>query len=137
MYQCDLGIVREFPLCVKYSEECAIDTGGVARDMLSMFWESAYLKMFDGGTLLIPAVHHQVEMEKFPLLGIVISHGYIACGFLPARIAFPSLAAVLLEPATKVSNKIIVELFIDFLVTYDGEVLKVAFITCKAHPDNK
>ena len=105
--------------------------------MLSMFWESAYLKMFDGGTLLIPAVHHQVEMEKFPLLGIVISHGYIACGFLPARIAFPRLAAVLLEPATKVSNKIIVELFIDFLVTYDGEVLKEAFITCKAHPDNK
>ena len=137
MYRCNLGIVKEFPLRVKYSDERAIDTGGVARDMLSMFWESAYLKMFDGGTLLIPAVHHQVEMEKFPLLGMLISHGYIACGFLPGKIAFPILAAVLLGAATKVSDKLIVESFIDYLVTYDGEVLKEAFIACKAHPDNK
>ena len=137
LYQCDLGIVREFPLRVKYLDERAIDTGGVARDMLSMFWESVYVKMFDGGTLLIPAVHHQVEMEKFPLLGTVISHGYIACGFLPAKIAFPILAAVLLGAATKVSDKIIVESFIDFLVTYDGEILKEAFIACNAHPGNQ
>ena len=132
LYQRDVGIAREFPLCVKYLDERAIDTGGVARDMLSMFWESVYIKMFDGGTLLIPAVHHQVEMEKFPFLGTIISHGYIACGFLPAKIVFPILAAVLLGAATKVSDKIIVESFIDYLVTYDGEVLKEAFIACNA-----
>ena len=132
LYQRDVGIAREFPLRVKYLDERAIDTGGVARDMLSMFWESVYIKMFDGGTLLIPAVHHQVEMEKFPFLGTIISHGYIACGFLPAKIVFPILAAVLLGAATKVSDKIIVESFIDYLVTYDGEVLKEAFIACNA-----
>ena len=48
-----------------YLDELVMDTGGVARDMLSMFWESVYVKMFDGGTLLIPGVQHQVEMEKF------------------------------------------------------------------------
>jgi len=93
--------------------------------------------MFDDGTLLIPAVHHQVEMEKFPLLGAIISHGHMACGFLPAQISFPILAAVLLGPFTKVSDKIIVESFIDFLVTHDGEVLKKALVASKAYPDNK
>ena len=137
MYLGDMGIVREFPLRVNYSDERAIDTGGVARDMFSMFWETAYVKMFDGGTLLIPAVHHQVEMEKFPLLGAIISHGYMVCGFLPAKIAFPILAAVLLGAATKISDKVIVESFIDSLVTYDGEVLKEAFMACKAHPDKQ
>ena len=96
LYQCDVGIAREFPLHVKYLDERAIDMGGVARDMLSMFWESVYIKMFDGSTLLIPAVHHQVETEKFPFLGTIISHGYIACGFLPVKKAFPILATVLL-----------------------------------------
>ena len=48
-----------------YLDELVMDTGGVARDMLPMFWESVYVKMFDGGTLLIPGVQHQVEMEKF------------------------------------------------------------------------
>ena len=32
MYQRDLEIMREFPLRVKYLEEHATDTGGVARD---------------------------------------------------------------------------------------------------------
>ena len=72
-------------------------------------------------------------MDKFPVLGTVISHGYIACEFLPAKIAFP----ILLGSATKVSNKIIVESFIDFLITYDGEVLKEGFIACNPHPDNQ
>ena len=34
------------------------------------------MKMFDGGALLIPAVH-QVAMENFPTLGAILSHGYL------------------------------------------------------------
>ena len=40
----------------------------------------------------------------------------------------------MLGPVKNVSDKVIVESFIDFLVTYDGEVLKEAFIACNAHP---
>jgi len=76
MHQADEQITKEFPL---HTNECAFDTGGVARDMLSAFWEQAYLNMFDGGNLFIPAVHHPVDMEKFPTLGAIISHGYLAC----------------------------------------------------------
>jgi len=137
LYCCNLKVVKEFPLQVQFLGERAIDTGGVARDMLSLFWESAYLRMFDGGTLLIPIAYYQVEMEKFPLLGAIISHGYMACGLLLAQISFPILAAVLLGPSTMVSDKIIVESFIDFLVTHDGEVLKEALVVSKAYPDNK
>ena len=119
---------------MKYHDECAIDTGGVARDMLCVFWEKAYSKMFDGGNLFIPAVHHQVEMDKFPTLGAIISHGYLSCGFLPMRIVFPVLAAVLLGPSTKISDKVVVESFLDSLVSYDAEVFKEAFTSLKVKP---
>ena len=36
-----------------------------------------HMKMFDGGALLIPAVHHQVAMGNFPTLGVILSHGYL------------------------------------------------------------
>ena len=63
---------------MKYLDERAMDTGGVARDMLSMFWESVYVKMLDGSTLLIhkraintrylPAINLQKRVEFNPQL---------------------------------------------------------------------
>ena len=47
------------------------------------------------------------------------------------RIVFPVLAAVLLGPATKISDKVVVESFLDSLVTYDAEVFKEAFTSLK------
>ena len=94
---------------VKFNGEQAIDAGGIARDMLSMFWKKiyAYMKMSDGGALLIPAVHHQVAMENFPTHGAILSHGYLVYGMPPARIAFRALATCLLGPSTKICDKII------------------------------
>ena len=63
--QSNPSIVKEFPFTMRFKDKKAIDTGGVARDALSAFWEHAYLTMFDGGSLLIPAVHHKVNMKNF------------------------------------------------------------------------
>ena len=47
--------------------------------MISGLWEAAYLQLFDDG-------HSQINM---PTLGANLSHGYLACGFLPLHnIAF-------------------------------------------------
>ena len=72
-----------------------IATGGVSRDIFSAFWDKAYLKHFDGETLLVPAVHPNTELTTFPVLGTVLFHGFMVSGFLPVRIAFPVLALVL------------------------------------------
>ena len=136
LYNSNTSIVKEFPMHVKFDGERAIDAGGVARDMLSMFWEKTYMKIFDGGALLIPAVHHQISMENFPTLGAILSHGYLACGMLPARIVFPVLGTCLLGPSIKICDKIIIESFIHFLVWHDGEVLKEAFVAARKPPLN-
>ena len=47
------------------------------------------------------------------------------------RIVFPVLAVVLLGPATKISDKVVVESFLDSLVSYDAEVFKKAFTSLK------
>ena len=59
-------------------------------------WKVAYQNVFDGGSLLTPLVSSDIDMSVRPTIGTIISHRYLACGFIPVRIAFPSLAAILL-----------------------------------------
>ena len=93
--------LQQYPFRVKYEGERAVDTGGVARDMFSAFFDEVYNKMFDGASLLVPALLPHIDMDNWPLLGTIISHAYLACGILPIRMAFPSLAAFYLIVVTK------------------------------------
>ena len=86
-------------------------------EMFFSFWEEAYLKIFDGKTLLIPAIHPDTDMATFPILGTVLSHGFMVCGYLPVRIAFPVLAAALCGPAVNIPDMIVIESFIISLLT--------------------
>ena len=56
-------ILGEYPFCVRFDGEKAVDTGGVCRDMYSSFWESACLRHFNGENLLIPAVNPNTDMS--------------------------------------------------------------------------
>lgn len=96
----------------------------MCRDMFSSFWEEAYLKNFDGESLLIPAVHPNTDMATFPILGTVLSHGFMVCGYLPVRIAFPVIAATLCGPSVKIPDAIILESFIDYLTTHESSILR-------------
>ena len=91
-------LADEFPFRIAFDDEQALDTGGVARDLFSGFWIHACQRHFDGSGTLVPALHPHVDMRVFPLLGTILSHGYLACGFLPVQIAFPVIAAAVLEP---------------------------------------
>lgn len=89
-------------------------------------WEEAYLKFFDGSSLLTPALHATIDMTRLPLLGNILSHGFLVCGYLPVRVAFPSLAAILLGPMTQIPLPILVETFAESLCCYEGAIIKEA-----------
>ena len=99
-------IADEFPFRIAFDDEVAVDKGGVARDLFSGFWNVAYKKHFDGasGGSLVATIHPHVDMGIFPILGSIISHGYLACEFLPIECAFPILAATLLGPSIKIED---------------------------------
>jgi len=99
-------LVDKFLLSVRFIEEKELDFGGICRDFFSGFWEEAYVKMFDGAALLTPVSHADVDMNQFPVLGQVLSHGYLCCGFIPKRISFPVLALVLLGLSTSIPQEI-------------------------------
>ena len=124
-YQENMGdILEEYPFRVRYENEQAVDTGGVCRDLFSAFWEEAYLKSFDGETLLVPAIHPNTDMASFPVLGTILSHGFMVCGYLPVRVAFPVLAAALCGPSVHIPDAIIMESFIDYLATHESSLLR-------------
>ena len=119
-------IIQEFPFRVTFTGEKAVDTGGVCRDMFSAFWDDAYLKSFDGGIVLTPAMHPGVSMNVFPILGTIISHGFLSCGFLPIRIAFPVLAAIVYGPTVSIPTDMLLKSFEDFLTSYESGIVKLA-----------
>jgi hypothetical protein len=109
-----------------------MDCGGVSRDMLSGFWEEAYQKLFDGCRLLTPVIHPQVDMKVLPVIGRILSHGYLASGFLPVRIALPTLACILLGPTVNIPDGILLNTFPDCLSEYEAEVIREALNRTKA-----
>ena len=123
-----LEVIREFPFRIRFEGEKAVDTGGVCRDMYSSFWETAYTKHFDGETLLVPAVHPNTKLSTFPILGTVISHGFLVSGFIPVRIAFPVLAHVFFGTDVVIPDAILLESFIDYLSSHDSSVVREAVL---------
>ena len=118
--------LHEFPFRIQYENEKAVDTGGVCRDMLSCFWEECYRYNFDGEKLLLPLMRPDIDMTDFRILGTILSHGFMSCGFLPVRIAFPVIAAVLLGPDIQIADNILIESFCDFLASYESSKLQEA-----------
>ena len=48
LYSTKFGsLIKEFLFHITYKDEEAIDTGGVAGDIFSAFWEEAYLRDLD------------------------------------------------------------------------------------------
>ena len=127
---CDDEILKEFPLRISFSNESAIDGGGVCRDLFSAFWEEAYLKFFDGSSLLSPAMHASVDMSSLPLLGKILSHGFLVCGHIPIRVVFPVLACVLLGPNVDIPQRILAQMFAESLCLHEASIIKEA-ITVK------
>ena len=125
-YEADATLIKNFTPEMCFVRERAVDAKGVTRDVFSRFWEAAYLQIFDGSCSLIPTVHPQVDMTKFPISGKVLSHGYLTCGFLPLCIAFPAMASCLLGPTVKIPDKILLESFLDYLVHYEMKAVKDA-----------
>ena len=97
---------------VKFSDE---DEGGVQRDMFTAFWDQCYSLLFDGCSTLVPLLHSQMDLTEFITVGRVMSHGYLATGILPDRIALPVLIIALLGPGTVIPDHIYIEAFMDFL----------------------
>ncbi len=92
--------------------------------MLAGFWEEVYRQCFDGSTLLTPVLHAQTDLSVFPILGRLLSHGYLLEGFIPLRICLPSLAAMLFGPAIEIPDEILVHSFADSLSSVEASLVK-------------
>ena len=100
-------IVRECPLRIAFSGEIAIDHGGVSREMFSLFWEEAIRRHFEGSKSVTPLVHAHTDMALLPVLGTILSHGFLVTSFLPVHICLPSLLVMLLGSNSVIPDEIL------------------------------
>ncbi|XP_065903937.1 uncharacterized protein [Dysidea avara] len=117
-------VLHHYPLKIHFVGEKAVDTGGVCHDMLAEFWQAAYVEYFEGSNLLVPSVNAQTDMTALHLIGTILSHGYIFCGVLPTRLAFPTLYASLVGVSVKLPRSILFGSFIDYLTTVEQNTVK-------------
>ena len=120
-------IVNECPIAITFVDEIDVHRGGVQRDMYSGFWEKAY-SLFDGSILVTLMVHPQTDMSVLPILGRILSHGYLVAEFLPLRIALPTLTAMLLGPSTPIATNVVLESFLDFISNVERTTFKRALL---------
>ena len=124
------SILCEFPIHMEFEGEMAVDQGGVTRDMYSGFWEECYSKIFDGSTLLVPMISPQMDTAVLPIVGSIMSHGYLASGFLPVRIALPCLISILCGPGASIPQPMLCEAFLDYISAIERDIFKDALSMC-------
>ena len=113
VYEGGGNIVSEYPITVAFDGEIGVDEGGVHRDMFSAFWSEAYCSLFEGSTLLTPMIHPQTELSHLPIVGRILSHGYLVDGTLPIRIALPTMTAILLGQPKSQPGSVLLETFLE------------------------
>ena len=121
-------ILQEHPFRVQFQGERAIDFGGVAREMFSIFYECVYQNLFDGSALLSPVVNPEMDTSVLNALGVILSHAYIVTGVLPTRMAFPSLAYCLLGSTIAIPESILVEALADSLSAFEAGIVRKALL---------
>lgn len=65
-------------------------------------------------------------MSLFPVLGLILVHEFITCGFLPVRIVFPVIAGVLLSPDVKIPDEILLVTFMDYISVHERSIFQEA-----------
>jgi len=75
-----------------------------------------FKQLFEESNILIHLLHPQSDISLFPTLGRIISHGY-----LPVRIAVPTLIGILLGPT------IISSIPKSYVSMFESEKLQNAF----------
>ena len=111
---------------MEFVGENGVDAGGLSRDMLSAFWENAYCNLFDGGSLLSPAMHPTSELTSFSAIGKILSHGYMVTGFLPVRIAYPSLASILIGSSVIIPDPLLLRTFESSISCHEASIVRDA-----------
>lgn len=102
-------IVMEHPFRVHFEGEKGVDTRGLTREAFSTFWELIYEKHFHGSAVLTSLMSTTADISTLQILGRILSFGCITCDFLTVRIAFPTLASILLSPVPAIPPDMLVE----------------------------
>ena len=92
--------------------------------MLSEFWKTAYIRMFDGSGQLIPSIYPQTNMSLFTSLGKILSHGYMISRVMPLQITFPTFASVLLGPGVKVDDDMLITCLANSVSASESQLIR-------------
>lgn len=105
--------------------EQGLDMDGVKREVLTIFWERAFERFFEGQATFVPRVGPDVLDSDYQAIGRAMSHGYLLIGIFPNTISKVFMAALLAGKDVLSADDYICGL-LDHLSEYDSLQLKSA-----------
>ena len=82
--------------------------------------------MFDGSMLFVPMLSPQTDTSVLPILGRILSHAYLVCGFLPVRVALPCPVKILCGPSLDIPQSLLCDAFLDYISATERTLFKDA-----------
>ena len=71
-------------------------------------------------------MHPETPFANSATIGNILFHSFLACGFLPICIAFPTPCAILLGPFTSIDEELMLSSFFDSLAIHEIVVINEA-----------
>ena len=75
-------------------------------------------------------MHPTSDLTSFPItcMGKILSHGYLATGFLPVRITFPTLDSILKRPSITIPDRLLLETFESSISCHEASLIRDALL---------
>ena len=121
----DEEVALEYPLVIKFKDLDAIDAGGVQQEMFTLFCDSWYTKCFEGGSVLAPILHAQVDYNSLVTIRRIMLHSYLVCGILPIKIYLPTLITIFIG-VSNIPDDILLEAFMNYLSIKEQAIINEA-----------
>ena len=76
---------------------------------------------------MIPAMNPSIEMDLFHVIGRILSHGYLAIGFLPVRVSLASICTMMfLGNEVVIPDSILIDSFVNYVSNREAATLQKA-----------
>ena len=102
--------------------EKGVDTGGIFRDALAIFWQEFYISCCLGERGRVPFLRHDFQIEEWTAVARIIVRGYLDLGYFPVTLSHAFVIFAMFGEKA-VSDDILLRSFKQYLAPIDEQLI--------------
>ncbi|KAF5275901.1 hypothetical protein FQR65_LT04140 [Abscondita terminalis] len=118
--------ITEKRLSVSFKDEVGLDSGGLTKELFSLFFKEAEGLYFKGENCLVPFLPlNRIRKDKsnFILIGRILEHMLLLTGSIPSKLSLTTLLLIA-NPNAEIDKQVLVNEFYSFVNSCEKLILK-------------